>query len=474
MPKMKKSLIAAVTAISLTLVSAQSVNAESFSWYFKPAKDHAQPEVIPEAKSFADNYNTIYMGDPETKKVYLTFDAGYENGNVEKILDVLKEKNVKGAFFLLPNIIKNNTELVIRMKNEGHLICNHTKSHKDMSKITDYAEFESELKGVEDVLYEKTGFEADKFYRPPEGRFSEENLKFASDMGYHTVFWSLAYADWDNSKQMNEERALELVLARTHNGCVALFHPTSSTNANILGRYIDTLKEQGYEFGTLYDFVKDNKETQAHVYASNRDAGKYVALTFDDGPHPVYTEKILEILRNNNAKATFFVIGENAESYPSLVLAEYEDGHEIGNHTYSHPDMKKLSTESVIEEIEKTQDIIYDITGKQPEIFRSPCGVYSDELVEAIENVGCKPILWSWRQDTKDWTLPSVKSIVKTVTENIQDGDIILFHDYNKKGSPTPDALELILPKLAEKGYSFITVSELLKIKRGSKNETAA
>ncbi len=214
---------------------------------------------------------------------------------------------------------------------------------------------------------------------------------------------------------------------------------------------------------------------QAHVYASNRDAGKYVALTFDDGPHPIYTEKILSILKENNAKATFFVIGKNAESYPELVLAEFNDGHEIGNHTYSHPDMKKLSVESIIEEIEKTQDIVYDITGKKPEIFRSPCGVYSDELVEAIENIGCKPILWSWRQDTKDWTLPSVKSIVKTVTENIQDGDIILFHDYNKKGSPTPEALEIILPKLAEKGYSFITVSELLKIKRGEiKNETAA
>jgi peptidoglycan/xylan/chitin deacetylase (PgdA/CDA1 family) len=118
---------------------------------------------------------------------------------------------------------------------------------------------------------------------------------------------------------------------------------------------------------------------------------------------------------------------------------------------------------------------VYDIPGKKPEIFRSACGVDPDELVEAIENIGCKPILWSWRQDTKDWTLPSVKSIVKTVTENIQDGDIILFHDYNKKGSPTPEALEIILPKLAEKGYSFITVSELLKIKRGEiKNETAA
>ncbi len=258
---MKKILIIMMICAIFALC-AQNVYAQPFSWYFKPAKSGAQPEVIPEAKDFADEFNTIYMGNPESKKIYLTFDAGYENGNVEKILDVLKEKDVKGAFFVLPNIIKKNTDLIARMKDEGHLICNHTKSHKDMSKITDFSEFEKELKGVEDVLYEKTGYEIDKFYRPPEGRFSEENLKFASDMGYYTVFWSLAYADWDNNKQMNPERALELVLARTHNGCVALFHPTSSTNAEILGKYIDTLKEQGYEFGTLYEFIQDNKKEE--------------------------------------------------------------------------------------------------------------------------------------------------------------------------------------------------------------------
>lgn len=204
---------------------------------------------------------------------------------------------------------------------------------------------------------------------------------------------------------------------------------------------------------------------QSHIYAANRDAGKYVALTFDDGPHPVYTEQILEILAENDAKATFFVIGKNAESYPDLVAKEFEAGHEIGNHTYSHPNMKSISVDKAMEEISRTQDIVCDITGVRPQLFRSPGGIFSDELVLAVEDLDCKPILWSWRQDTRDWSLPSVDSVVKTVLNNLQDGDIILFHDYNMKGSPTPEALKIILPELKKRGYSFVTVSELLERK---------
>lgn len=129
-----------------TYASAENT---SFSWYFKPSGNHEQPEVTPEAKSFIDKYDTIYLGDEKSNKIYLTFDAGYENGNVEKILDVLKEKNVQGAFFILPHLVECNTDLVIRMKNEGHLVCNHTLSHKNMSKVTDFENFSSELTDLE-------------------------------------------------------------------------------------------------------------------------------------------------------------------------------------------------------------------------------------------------------------------------------------------------------------------------------------
>ena len=236
--------------------SAAAAGIESYSWYFKPAIDHAIPEVIPEASGFIGNHAVIYLGSPEEKRVYLTFDAGYENGNVEKILDVLKEKNAPGAFFILPQLAKENTDLVRRMREEGHLICNHTKTHRNMSKITDFETFAAELQAAEDILLEYTGLEMDKFYRPPEGRFSEQNLEFADRLGYTTVFWSLAYADWDNEKQLAPARALDLILARTHNGCVALLHPTSATNAAILGSYIDALRADGYTFGSLTELTK--------------------------------------------------------------------------------------------------------------------------------------------------------------------------------------------------------------------------
>ena len=123
-----------------------------------------------------------------------------------------------------------------------------------MSKITDFEVFKSEIEGAEQILREKTGFEMDKYYRPPEGAFSEQNLEFADRLGYKTVFWSLAYADWDSNKQPEPQKALSLLLSRTHNGCVVLLHPTSSTNAAVLAEYIRTLKSQGYEFCSLSDF----------------------------------------------------------------------------------------------------------------------------------------------------------------------------------------------------------------------------
>ena len=203
-----------------------------------------------------------------------------------------------------------------------------------------------------------------------------------------------------------------------------------------------------------------------HVVAANRSAGRYVALTFDDGPHPVYTKEILDILAENHAKATFFVIGQNAEAYPELVRAEADAGHEIGNHTFSHPTMNKISLSVALDEIRRTQTTVQDITGKAPLVFRSPGGIYSDELVAAVEAIPCKPVLWSWRQDTMDWKRPSVDSIVKTVLDNLQDGDIILFHDYNAGKSPTPQALRILLPQIAAKGYDFVTVSELMRMHR--------
>lgn len=212
------------------------------------------PGQTPIGNASADalkTFDAFYVGDTSKPVIYLTFDAGYENGNVVKILDTLKEKNVRGAFFILGNLVTSSTELVKRMGDEGHLVCNHTYRHRDMSKFTDKAEFAAELASLEEAYRKATGRELSKYYRPPEGRFSERNLEFAADLGYSTIFWSFAYADWDNNKQPAEDYAMQKIMSNVHNGAVILLHPTSSTNAAILARVIDTLRGEGYRFGTL-------------------------------------------------------------------------------------------------------------------------------------------------------------------------------------------------------------------------------
>jgi peptidoglycan-N-acetylmuramic acid deacetylase len=228
-------------------------------WYCKRMADHKQPP-LDAAMRFVLDYDGYYAdlrhGDNAQEKViYLTFDAGYDNGNVAKVLDVLHEEKVSGAFFVLAHLIEDNTDLVRRMIEEGHLVCNHTMKHRDMSRVASQEEFETELRALEQLFYEKTGSVMPKYYRPPEGKFSEENMKFAKAAGYKTIFWSFAYADWDNDRQMSPEKAEQLILNNIHNGAVLLLHPTSATNAAVLGNVIRTLKAQGYRFGTLDELV---------------------------------------------------------------------------------------------------------------------------------------------------------------------------------------------------------------------------
>ena len=247
------ALIIFIIAAILNL-SAHSQEKSSFSWYCKRAGEHKQPD-LPQEFSFINDCGGYWIGSPDEKVVYLTFDAGYENGNVEKTLDVLKEKQVSGAFFVLLHLVQDESELVRRMAAEGHLVCNHTAHHKDMSKISDKSLFEKELRELEEAYRAVTGSEIGRFYRPPEGRFNRENLEMATEQGYKTVFWSFAYADWDNKNQPSLESAKQKILDNIHNGEVLLLHPTSTTNATILGEVIDILKSEGYRFGTLDELV---------------------------------------------------------------------------------------------------------------------------------------------------------------------------------------------------------------------------
>ena len=247
MKRIVQFLLVFLMIISVTV--AISATEKPIHWYVKNNNEHKRP-VLEGELTVIDNYSAVYLGKDD-KVIYLTFDAGYENGNVEKILDTLNKHNAKGAFFILENLIKHDTELVKRMADEGHLVCNHTAKHKDMSLVNNKEEFEKELVSLENIYTEYTGKTLAKFYRPPEGSFNESNLKFAEELGYKTVFWSFAYADWDNHKQPDTERAINKVLDHIHNGEIMLLHPTSATNAQILDELLTRLENMGYRFGTL-------------------------------------------------------------------------------------------------------------------------------------------------------------------------------------------------------------------------------
>ncbi len=253
---MKRTVAFAAWAVLLCLcVSGFSMRVKAESWYFVRNKNNLQPiwgDDIGFIESLGGYYIDHAHGDKSGNKVvYLTFDAGYENGNVEKIVDVLKEKQVTGAFFVLDNLIRKNPELVIKMADNGNLVCNHTTNHPDMTTKATFEEFKSELETLENVYRETTGREISKYFRPPEGRYNRQVLEYANQMGYKTIFWSFAYEDWNNEKQMPVETAKKKILDNIHNGAIILLHPTSSTNACVIGDVIDELKAQGYEFGTL-------------------------------------------------------------------------------------------------------------------------------------------------------------------------------------------------------------------------------
>ena len=254
--KRKKFVILLLFLVATAIILSVSVGAteKGCSWYCVHRKDHKQP-IVGSDISFIEDYNGCYIdkkhGDNvDEKVVYLTFDAGYENGNIEKVLDALREENVQGAFFILGNLVEQNTALVKRMFEEGHLVCNHTYSHCSMINKS-REEFENELNKLESICLEKTGYSMAKYYRPPKGEFDKTSIQYANDLGYKTVFWSFAYVDWDNNKQPSISFAKDKILQNVHNGEIMLLHPTSATNSEIIKDIIKELKFQGYRFGSL-------------------------------------------------------------------------------------------------------------------------------------------------------------------------------------------------------------------------------
>ena len=240
--------VAAALALAVGQFASEVITTGSWGLSFHHAG--AAPSG-PTSSEKLKEYDAVFVGSPDEPVLYLTFDAGYENGCTGKILDTLKKHDVKAAFFLVGNYLQKNADLVRRMVDEGHIVGNHTMHHPDMSAITDKEAFQKELSGLEELFREITGKELPKYYRPPQGIYSEENLKLAKELGYKTVFWSLAYKDWDNNKQPTAEYTLGKLLPRSHNGAVILLHSTSQTNAEVLDQLLTQWKAKGYRFETI-------------------------------------------------------------------------------------------------------------------------------------------------------------------------------------------------------------------------------
>ena len=214
-------------------------------------QEEGKPPVANATAEELKKYDAYYADITEEKVLYLTFDAGFENGNTPAILDALKKHNAPATFFVVGTYITSNQELIKRMLNEGHTVGNHTYHHPDMSQIAAKESFEKELKDVEKAYQETTGEEMKKFYRPPQGKYSESNLQMAKESGYKTFFWSLAYVDWYENDQPSKEEAFDKLLGRIHPGAIVLLHSTSKTNAEILDELLTKWEEMGYTFRPL-------------------------------------------------------------------------------------------------------------------------------------------------------------------------------------------------------------------------------
>lgn len=236
-------------AVSASFPVSSPLN-EASSWGLSFRKEGARPEGNADINELKQ-YNAYYAEDTDEKVLYLTFDAGYENGNTPAILDALKKHGAPAAFFVVGNFIEDEPELVKRMVEEGHIVGNHTMTHPDMSAISTQESFQEELAGVEKLYEDLTGEPMTRFYRPPRGVYSISNLAMADNLGYATFFWSLAYVDWNQEQQPSQEEAFSKLLPRVHPGAIVLLHSTSSTNAEILDELLTKWEGMGYSFAPL-------------------------------------------------------------------------------------------------------------------------------------------------------------------------------------------------------------------------------
>ena len=254
------TLIISLSAINgikqedLTTNSEAGLSNKKIEWGIQRKNNHEQPNLGNENKELISKYNGMALGSNEKKYIYLTFDLGYEAGYTAKILDALKENNVQGTFFVTAHYVNTASDLIQRMIDEGQIVGNHTCQHRSMPTLSD-AELTTEVMKLHQVVFEKFQYEM-KYIRPPKGEYSERSLSLCEKLGYKTVMWSFGYVDWDEKKQPSEEEAMNKIISNLHNGEIMLLHATSKTNADIMDKMVKKVKEEGYEFRSLDEFIE--------------------------------------------------------------------------------------------------------------------------------------------------------------------------------------------------------------------------
>lgn len=233
---------------------ATTLSNELLAWGFRRGENHSQATLDTKSEKVIRDYEGMSMGNKDSNQVYLTFDCGYEAGYTEKILDVLSENDVKATFFITAHYLNTAGDIVKRMIEEGHIVGNHTVNHKCLPDISD-EEIKDEVIKLHNALFEKFGYEM-TYFRPPKGEFSERVIKVVKDLGYTTVMWSSAYDDWDTNKQGRLDYGKKKIVDNIHNGCILLLHATSEDNSIILGDVIKEIRNMGYEFKNINEFVR--------------------------------------------------------------------------------------------------------------------------------------------------------------------------------------------------------------------------
>lgn len=234
--------------------SNSGLSNSKIEWGIKRGNNHEQPDLGNKNRELIEKYKGMAMGNKDSKNIYVTFDLGYEAGYTENILNTLKDNNVPSAFFITAHYVNTASDLVQRMIDDGHIIGNHTVNHKSMPNISE-VELEKELMNLHTAIYEKFNYEM-KYMRPPKGEYSERSLNTTIKFGYIPVMWSFAYADWDEAKQPSHQEAIDKIVKNVHNGEIMLLHATSKTNMEILDTIIKQIRNLGYEFKSLDEFVK--------------------------------------------------------------------------------------------------------------------------------------------------------------------------------------------------------------------------